>query len=209
MKRSGIAVLTVALLLLAGATAQATVEWQTTPILGYGTYYVGDVGVITGPQPMNGLDPYYHWVGGPEALGPFIPESPTIGNPSVTVFSQQYLDTFAAASGAKLAAIIASDPSEYYGVLSPKLELNSGSGVYVDTGHTYQVTQQFISPSSVVIDGSFVFFADLRYMGFVMNQFSADGGGDIGRSELNGRTGHMDLRGELGGRGSVWRLCRL
>ena len=49
MKRFSVAVLGVAVMLFAGATAQAalTLSWQTMPVLGTSTYYDGNVVVVT------------------------------------------------------------------------------------------------------------------------------------------------------------------
>jgi hypothetical protein len=55
MKRSMIAVVVVALMLLAGATAHAyiqTLTWQTEPVLGTSTYWDGNVIVVTNTGPV-------------------------------------------------------------------------------------------------------------------------------------------------------------
>jgi hypothetical protein len=132
MKRSVIAVLSVALLVLVGTTAQASVSWQTTPILGYSSSSVtGDLVVITGPTPTKPGGGYYYDVDGNIVLGPTIPHYSMVGDPLYQVGSPSvslfYINPTAWDSGS----------GHFY---DPNVWVYSGSGVYLDTANTYHYT---------------------------------------------------------------------
>lgn len=120
------------IILTYSGVAQADLSWQTTPILGTDASNVtGDVVVITGPQPMNGSEPYYD-VDGNVVLGPTIPHYSIpgdplegIGSPSMTTFVINP-DTYTGGHWTDLVAKIA-----------------TGSGINVDDGHNYHWTTEF------------------------------------------------------------------
>jgi hypothetical protein len=56
--------------------ADITLNWQTEPILGYDSYYTGDVVIVTGPTPIT--IPHYSMPGDPLQ---------GVGDPSMTVFN--------------------------------------------------------------------------------------------------------------------------
>src|ERR1035437_9243368 len=69
------------MLLAIGSTALAQgFSWQTMPILGTDVLYNGDVVVITGPQPLDGLSQPYLDTDGNQVLGPTIPHYSMVGD---------------------------------------------------------------------------------------------------------------------------------
>jgi hypothetical protein len=82
------------LLLCTSGMAQATVSWQTTPILGYSASdATGDVVIITGPQPFQPGGAPYLDIDGNIVMGPTIPHYSIpgdplyhVGSPSITTF---------------------------------------------------------------------------------------------------------------------------
>jgi len=129
MRRTVVIVCLAACLGLAATNAGATgLSWQTEPILGYSvSNATGDVVVVTGPQPLDGLGNPYYDVDGNPVMGPTIPHYSIagdplygIGGPSVTKF---YVGPFTV------------DP--VYGLCDVDTFVCSGSGVNLVAGNTY------------------------------------------------------------------------
>jgi len=162
MKRWLAVVLLLGFAVLLSGTAYAAPSWQTEPILGYGSSAVtGDVVVITGPQPVDGGGNAYHDVDGNVVMGPTIPHYSIVGDPlfgigapSVTRFDPN--SPLVTLGGAEF----------HWWPDGPGLEINSGSGIYLDAGHTYHWKQVFGAPSGaeVVWEDNFTDGGD----GFVM-----------------------------------------
>jgi hypothetical protein len=130
MKKLVVLLMVLGLVIGGSGLAQATLSWQTQPILGTGySNETGDVVMITGPTPTAPGGGYYYDVDGNIVLGPTIPHYSISGDPLEGV-------------GSPSMSYFKINPTEWDGAhyYDPNVWVYSGSGVNLDPGTTYSYT---------------------------------------------------------------------
>lgn len=151
MKRSMISVMSVAVVLLACAAAQASLSWQTQPILGYSSSATGDVEVVTNAGVVT--IPHYSIIGDP-LFG--------VGGPGVSTFDIG--ETVANGSGINV------DFGNSYHVVGVYSFLGASPRSLVSDVFDYTAT----SPDNFVMNYSYI--SDPAPYGAIYNFVAADVG---------------------------------
>ena len=137
----------VTIILAVSGAAQASLSWQTTPILGTDvSSATGDVVVITGPQPLDGSGNPYHDVDNNVVLGPTIPHYSMVGDPLYGVGSPSMTEF-----------VINPDTYEGGHWVDKVTKIAFGSGINVEQGHDYTFTEtwNFLESGSEYTVGPF------------------------------------------------------